>query len=162
LGVKELANVVYDLCRPAVAEEGLVLIDVEVAPGARTILRFVIDGDGGATIDDCVRIDRVVGGLLREWEGAPPRYAVEVTSPGLERRIRRTEEYEHFRGRRAVIHAEDAGGENRRYVGLLGGLEGDDLLLESEGETVRIPVERIHKARLWFEAPGGERSGRKR
>ncbi|MFH1278664.1 MAG: ribosome maturation factor [Candidatus Eisenbacteria bacterium] len=162
MGPREIADELYDVCCGVVEREGLALIDVEMALGRRTVLRFVIDGDGGATIDDCVRVDRALGDHLEEWGRAPARYVLEVTSPGLDRRLRRREEYDHFRGRAVKIHADVNGEGVRELAGVLGGLEGDEVLLDREGERLRIPVDKIAKARLWFEGPGGAGSGRKR
>lgn len=162
MGPREIADELMESCRGVVEREGLVLIDVEMALGRRTVFRFVIDGDGGATIGDCARVDRALGDHLEEWENAPALYVLEVTSPGLDRKLRRREEYDHFRGRAVKIHADVDGEGVRELVGILGGLEGDEVLLDRDGEKQRIPVERIAKARLWFEGPGGAGSGRKR
>jgi len=162
LDAKQLADHLYALARPAVEGEGLVLLDVETAPGRRMLFRFVIDGDGGVKIDDCVRVDRVVTDLLEEWDGTPELYAVEVTSPGLDRKIRRRDEYDHFRGRTARLYAETEAEGSREFLGTLEGMDGDQVLLRVDEETVRIPVDRIHKAKLLFEAPGCAGSGRKK
>ncbi len=158
---RQLADALYEKARSVVEGEGVTLVDVEMAPGPSVLFRFVIDGDGGVTIKDCVRVDRAVTDLLEEWDRKPDRYGVEVTSPGLQRKIRRIEEYDHFRTRPIRIHAEGDESEIREYRGLLGGLDGEDVLLEQEGETLRIPVERIRKARLLYK-PAGEADSRRK
>lgn len=162
MGAREIADDLYDISRGPIEATGVVLIDVEMVPGRRVLFRFVIDADGGATIDDCVKVTRVVRDFLDEWERAPENYRLEVTSPGLDRRLRRLEEYEHFRGRPVRLHADVDGEGVREFSGVLGGLDGEDVVLEADGETVRIPAERIGKARLLFEGPGDAASGRKR
>ena len=159
---RPLADALYEELKSVVEGEGVVLVDVEMVPGPSVLFRFVIDGDGGVAIEDCVRVDRAVPDFLEEWDRKPERYGVEVTSPGLDRKIRRIEEYDHFRTRSVRIHAEGDESEVREYRGLLGGMEGEDVLLEQEGETLRIPVERIRKARLLFKPAGGADARRKK
>jgi len=159
---RDSAEELFDRASGAAEAAGVFLLDVEVHPGPRTILRFVIDADGGVKIDDCVRVDRAIRDLLDTWEGAPRSYVVEVTSPGLDRKLRRRLEYDHFRGRAIRVHAELEGLGAREYRGVLEGLDREDVLLKIEGEVVRIPVERIRSARLCFDAPGGAGSGRKK
>jgi ribosome maturation factor RimP len=162
MAAADLSEELFNRAKPVVEGEGVLLLDVEAKPGSRTILRFVIDGDGGVTIDDCVRVNRAVGGFLETWERAPRSFVVEVTSPGLDRKIRRRLEYDHFRGRLVRLHAEMEEIGAREFRGILEGLDREDVLLRVEGEIVRIPVERIRSARLSFEAPGASGSGRKR
>jgi ribosome maturation factor RimP len=162
MGPRDLADELFDLAAPVVEREGLVLIDVEAAPGPRVRFRFVIDGDGGAKIDDCVRVDRAVGDLLETWERAPRSYVVEVTSPGLDRRIRREAEYEHFRGRRARLHVEAEGTAPAEVSGVLEGMDGGDVLLRTGEEVIRVPADRIRAARLVAETSRGSGAGRKK
>jgi ribosome maturation factor RimP len=160
---RSLADELLEHARETVEKEGVALLDVEVAPRPRTLLRFVIDGEGGATIRDCVRVDRALAGFLATWERAPESYVIEVTSPGLDRRLRRDEEYDHFRGRLVRLHAEIEDEGAREWVGVLGGRDGGDVILCVEDEIVRIPKERIRSARLLFKKEQGKSgSGRKK
>ncbi len=162
MSASQLGEDLYRLAREGVEEEGVTLLDVEVAPGRRTVIRFVIDADGGVTIDDCVRVTQKVSGLLEEWNGISGSYTVEVTSPGLERTFRRREEYDHFRGREVRVHAELEGTGPREYRGILEGTEGDFVLLETPEEKLRIPIESVRKARLLFQGPRKSNSERKK
>ncbi|MFH1681258.1 MAG: hypothetical protein ABIH26_11535 [Candidatus Eisenbacteria bacterium] len=162
MAAANLADELLGIARETVEGEGVTLLDVEVVHGSRTVLRFVIDGEGGTRIRDCVRVDRALGRLMETWEHAPPNYAIEVTSPGLDRRLRRSEEYDHFRGRLVRVQAEIDDRGTRERVGVLEGRDGEDVILRTEEETVRIPMDRIRSARLLFKAPGGEGRGRKR
>jgi len=160
---RSLADDLFEHARETVEREGVALLDVEVVPRPRTLLRFVIDGEGGTTIRDCVRVDRALAGFLTTWERAPASYVIEVTSPGLDRRLRRDEEYDHFRGRLVRPHAEVEEEGTREWVGLLGGRDGEDVILRIEDEVVRVPKERIRSARLLFEKGAGKPgSGRKK
>ena len=162
MGAAELGEDLFHDARDRVEEEGVSLLDVEVVPGPRTVVRFVIDADGGVTIDDCVRVTPKVSAFLEEWNRISGRYTVEVTSPGLERKLRRRGEYDHFRGREVRLHADLEGEGAREYRGVLEGMEGDFVLLETAEETLRFPIDRIRKARLYFRGPKRSDSERKK
>jgi ribosome maturation factor RimP len=147
----ELEEDLLEGTRPGVEGAGVTLLDVEAHPGRGLLVRFIIDAEGGITVEDCVRVDRIVSGLLEESGKMPDRYTVEVTSPGLDRRLRRREEYDHFRGRLIRIHADGGGETDREYRGILEGTDGREVLLRVEKDTIRIALEDVTKARLLFE-----------
>ena len=161
MAIDALEEDLFRLAREPVEGEGLILLDVEAIPGGPMRVRFVIDGDGGATIDDCVRVSRLLSDRLDDWDRIPGRYNLEVTSPGLDRRIRRIEEYDYFRGRKIRLFADREGEGVREYRGTLEGLDGEVVQLRTEEGILRIPADRIGKARLLFEGKKSGGSGRK-
>lgn len=160
MNLEELEESVLQMVRETIEGAGMVLLDVEAVPGNPMVLRHVIDADGGATISDCAKISRALLDLLEEWEGITGKYSLEVTTPGLDRKIRRVEEYDYFRGRTVKVFADMEETGTREYSGVLDGMDGDDVLLKMEKETIRIPVDRIVKARLFFREAGKGKSGR--
>ncbi len=162
MGLQRLEDELFPVARAAVDVTGLTLVDIEAIPQRGVLFRFVIDAEAGITIKDCVRVDRIVSEVLAESSLVNGDYGVEVTSPGLDRRLRRKEEYDHFRGRQIqVIERLDEG--SREYRGILGGLDGDHVLIEVDGKEMRIQQDRIAKACLLADGVGKKQpSGRGR
>jgi len=126
-----------------VAAMGYDLIEVSFSQG---LLRLTIDTPRGVTLDDCVAVTRRVGLTLDTLDFIPSRYRLEVSSPGLTRRLTSRSDYEHFTGRRVKLLLKQG---SRR--GVLQGLEGENLRLEVNGVMENIVMADIVKANLDFE-----------
>jgi len=105
--------------------EGLYLVDVELKGGrSNTLLRVYIDKAGGITHADCQNVSEQLSAMLDVEDPFPGSYTLEVSSPGLDRELRKPGDYEHFAGRRArVILREPVEGQTV-FEGRLAGLEG--------------------------------------
>jgi ribosome maturation factor RimP len=136
------------LLEPAVAALGFELADLDAHFGRRGLLRLYIDRPGGVTLDDCQRVSEQIGALLDVEDPLPGSYVLEVSSPGLDRRLRTLEHFERFKGDQARIELRDALEGRRRFTGRLVGVEGGAVLLEVDGETWRLPLDDIAVARL--------------
>lgn len=161
MAVRDFEERVFQGTRDAVARAGVVLLDIEAVPGSVTRLRFFIDAEGGVKIEDCVRVDRLLTLFLtqEDEELIPGDFSVEVSSPGLDRVLRRREEYTHFAGREIQLFTGNPEDGVREYRGILDGLEEEEVLLRTPDESLRIPIEEVTKARLTFDL-GGATSGR--
>ena len=112
-------------------------------------MRLTIDREGGVTLDDCAEFSRRVGALLEVEDPIPSAYGLEVSSPGLDRRLVKESDFERFSGRVARVSLAQPLGGRRNFQGVLKGLERGEVLMEIEGETlVRLPFSAIHVARL--------------
>ena len=101
------------------------------------------------TVEDCAEISHAVSAVLDVADPIEGAYTLEVSSPGLDRPLVRPADYARFAGEEAKIEtAVPIGDGRRRFTGTLRGLEGEDVLLESGGETVRIPFAAIRKGKL--------------
>ena len=105
--------------------EGFYLVDVELKGGrSNTLLRVYIDKAGGITHADCQKVSEQLSAMLDVEDPFPGSYTLEVSSPGLDRELRKPGDYEHFAGRRArVILREPVEGQTV-FEGRLAGLEG--------------------------------------
>lgn len=130
------------LVSPELAMMGFDLIEVEYSGG---VLRLTIDKPGGVSLDDCVAANRRVGILLDAQDPIQGRYKLEVSSPGLNRKIKATKEYEHFAGRKVKVQTKEA-----TIRGTIGHLEGETLVLDIDGSEFRVSVKDIIKANLDF------------
>ena len=145
---RELAERIELVARPVIAAMGLELVEVVYHGGyGRGILRLTIDKSGGVGHEDCAAVTRVVGTQLDVEDVVPSAYTLEVSSPGLDRRLRRPEEYRKYEGRLAKIKTA-----RQVLVGRLGGVAQDDLVVKLEtGQEQRIPLRDVVEARLMVE-----------
>ena len=137
-----------ELLEPTLAAMGYELADLDAHVGRRGLLRLYIDRPGGVTVDDCQRVSEQVGAWLDVEDPLPGSYVLEVSSPGFDRRLRTAAHFERFGGEQARIELRDALGGRRKFVGKLAGVEGGEVVLEVDGERVRLPLSDIAVARL--------------
>ncbi len=137
-----------------VTSEGLELVDVELK-GGRTnqLLRVYIDKAQGVTHADCQLVSEQLSALLDVEDPFAGRYVLEVSSPGLDRKLVKPGDYTHFVGRRARLVLREPVGNQRVFEGRLAGLEGGRRVrLEMPaGELREIELANISKARLVVE-----------
>ena len=149
---------VTELAEPFTAALGLELADVEYKQeGSRMVLRLFIDRDGGVTLDDCAAVSRELAEILDVEDFILGRYNLEVSSPGLNRPLKKLSDYERFTGRLVKIRtfellADDEGNKRKTFIGeLLELTDGVVRLKLSEGQTAGIPLGKVAKANLEFE-----------
>jgi ribosome maturation factor RimP len=152
---------VTNLIAPALKSRELELVDIEYKrEGRGNVLRIFIDKEGGVTLDDCTDLSREVDVLLEVEDLIPSAYCLEVSSPGLDRPLKKSSDYVRFAGRLAKIKTRDKldpdgrGYERKTFVGKLLGLEGSSILLEQtdkKGGTIALPLDEIDKANLEIE-----------
>jgi len=151
----ELGRRLMELIEPVVRSEGLVLVELQWRPeNAGQVLRLFVDRPaGGVTLDDCSLISRQVSDLLDVEDPVGGAYRLEVSSPGLERRLKSAREYVIFAGRMAKLVIRDDGEKsgNRVARGRLLGLQGDDVLIEIDGRPTATPLGQVVKANLMAE-----------
>jgi ribosome maturation factor RimP len=137
-----LENVV----EPAVTGMGYELVDVQASNGGRH-LRLFIDKPGGVTLDDCAAISRHLTRVLAV-EGIDYE-RLEVSSPGLDRPLRKADDFARFAGRRAEVRMRTADATGRRkFAGVLRGVEAGQVSMELEGQTVRLALDDVDRAKL--------------
>jgi len=143
-------SLVRGIAQHVAESSGIELVLVEVSrAGGRMAVRLTIDRPGGVTLDDCAEFSRRVGAVLEVEDPIPGAYELEVSSPGLDRRLVRESDFERFAGRRARISLDAPLNGQRNYQGVVRGIQEGEILLETEGERlVRLPYARVDKARL--------------
>lgn len=136
-----------------VTSEGLEFVHCEfLGSGARSVLRVYIDKPGGVTTEDCAEISHQMSSVLDAEDIIPHRYLLEVSSPGIERRLYRLADYERFAGRAVKIRTVEPIDGRRNFRGMLMGLAEDRVILSVEkGVREEIPVSMIARATLEFE-----------
>ena len=133
-----------DWLRETLGGLGYELVDLESSRGG--LLRVFIDTPRGITVDDCARVSNHLSRAL-VVEGIDYE-RLEVSSPGLDRPLKRLEDYGRFAGRKASVRLRLPRDGRRRFEGLLAGVEEGSVLLEVEGERLRFAFAEIDRARL--------------
>ncbi|MDQ3697984.1 MAG: ribosome maturation factor RimP [Gemmatimonadota bacterium] len=139
----------------ALEELSFDLVELRVGGSrARPTLDVRIDRrDGGSvSVDDCARASRVVEARLDGGELVAERYVLEVSSPGVERVLRRPDDWRRFAGRRAKVLSRALGGRVEvEIVGLEGGAGAEVAVVRTaRGDEQRIPLAEVEEARLAF------------
>ena len=139
------------LLEPAVALAGYELVEIEFSPASqRALLRVYIDRTDGehVTLDDCERASAAISAVLDAADPIERAYQLEVSSPGFDRPLRTQAHFERFVGSEAKVELDTPVEGRKRFRGRLVAAEGDQLVMEVDGREWRLPLGRIHKARL--------------
>jgi len=137
------------LLEPVIEALGYELVELEFHPQGRGgLLRIYLDREGGIGVDDCERASRQVSSVLDVEDPIPGTYTLEVSSPGLDRPLRKAEDYARFAGQRAKLELLLPRDGRRRFSGTLRGIEGSEVQIEVDGVIYRLPLADIGKARL--------------
>ena len=134
------------MVEPAVSGLGYELVDVQASNGGR-LLRLFIDKPGGINVDDCAAVSRHLTRVLAV-EGIDYE-RLEVSSPGLDRPLRKGSDFARFAGHRADVRMRtpDPSG-RRRFVGVLRGAEAGRLSIELDGHTIGLDLADVERAKL--------------
>jgi len=137
------------LLEPAVSGLGYELVELEFAPaGSGSLLRLYIDAPPGISLDDCERVSRQVSAILDSEDPIPGQYTLEVSSPGLDRVLRKPEHFRRFAGNRIRLQLEVPIEGRKRFTGTLLEARDDGIALEVDGVRRVFGYAQIHKARL--------------
>jgi ribosome maturation factor RimP len=140
--VEQLAAIAVD--------EGLELLASEVVGnGPKAVLRLIVDSPRGVTLDQCSAVSRQASVLLDVEDPIRHSYTLEVTSPGLDRKLYSTEDYERFAGERVKIRMQPSYREHRVVTGELKGIEnGSVSVSDNSGRVIELPYEQIFETRI--------------
>jgi ribosome maturation factor RimP len=124
---------------------GFELVDFEMSPKGR-LLRVFIDIGRGVTVDDCATVSNQ---LTRVFEVENVDYdRLEVSSPGLDRPLKKLADFERFAGQEAQVRLHMPVGNQRNFIGVLGGVKDGAVMLRTEKGEFEFPFDEIAKARL--------------
>lgn len=127
----------------------LSLFDVEIVrEGPRTFLRVFVEREGGAPLSDIATFSRRFGAILEVDDPMDGAYVLEVSSPGVTRRLRRPEHFERSLGKRVRVNLSEPREGRRHLVGELSGCDGEGIEVVADGTTYRVPYGEIRKANL--------------
>ena len=145
---------VLEIAERVGASEGLEIVDVQLLGGGGSrVLRIFIDKPAGVTHADCEFISQQVGTILDVEDVIPGAgYTLEVSSPGVERKLSKPREFERFVGQKVKVVLRQPVENQRHLTGTLKSFAGGVITLEpAPGKSVQFPLEQVEKANLKFE-----------
>jgi ribosome maturation factor RimP len=161
---EQVTEKVLEIAERAASREGLEVVDVELVGGGRSrVLRIFIDKPGGVTLQDCELMSTQVGTVLDVEDVIPgSNYQLEVSSPGVERKLTKPREFERFIGHKIKVTLREPVENQSHWVGALTAFQDGIVTLEAEppksgpgkggpAKTVQFPLETVQKANLKFE-----------
>jgi ribosome maturation factor RimP len=133
--------------------EGIEIVEIELKGGGKNrFLRISIDKPEGVTHGDCEMISQQVGTILDVEDVVPGSYTLEVSSPGVERKLLKYKDFERFKGKKIKAILREPVENSRRWEGTLASCADGLIHLEvAEGKTIEFPFEQVEKANLKFE-----------
>lgn len=143
-----------EIAQRVVESEGMELVEVEVkGGGSQRMVRISIDKPEGITHADCELVSQQVGTILDVEDVVPGgRYTLEVSSPGIERKLLKPRDYERFQGKKVKIALRDPIEGSRHWEGVLANFENSLVTLEAApGKRIQFPLEQVQKANLKFD-----------
>lgn len=139
------------LIAPIVVGSGYELVRIRLGGAKSLTLQIMAErADGTMTAEDCATLSRAISAMLDERDPLPEAYALEVSSPGIDRPLTRRKDYERWAGFAARVDLTVAVEGKKRLKGVLAGIEGDDVLIDLDGEeeTALIPFHLIAGSKL--------------
>lgn len=141
---------IHKLVAEVVEGQGYELVEADLRGGGKnSVLRVFIDKPSGISIQDCEFVSRQLGTVLDVEDPIPFGYTLEVSSPGLDRKLIKDSDYTRFVGKLAKVQTKVPLQSQRTFKGWLRGLDGGKILLElTKGGAVEIPLDVVQEARL--------------
>lgn len=147
---KKIAEIVEEIALPAVQEAGLELVDVDyLKEGGHWYLRIFIDKPGGVGIEDCRFVSLKIDKLLDEKDPIPQAYSLEVSSPGIDRPLKKLADFNRYKGRKAIIKTYQPINGKKEFSGQLEGVQAESVVLDVDGSgRLLIPMAQVALAQL--------------
>src|SRR2546422_514467 len=140
---------IWELAAPIARDEGMEIVDIELhhegTRGGR-VLRLYLDKDGGPSVDDLSRVSHQLSDLLDSDAVVPGAYTLEVSSPGINRPLKRPEHFARFIGKRIRVRTRDKIEGRRSFLGTLQAVVGDQITVKQDGTQYQIPFAAIEKS----------------
>jgi len=140
---------IQKLIEPTIERLGYELTDLEVRlSGQGGLLRLTIDKPEGIDLDDCEKVSHAVSALLDVEDPVPGNYSLEVSSPGLDRKLTKVEHFQRFEGETLKVTMRFPIEGRRRFRGILKSSDDENIVVEVDGESHSLPLTMIDTARL--------------
>ncbi|HHU78585.1 MAG TPA: ribosome maturation factor RimP [Clostridiales bacterium] len=145
----KVEHIVEEMVQPILDRQHCELVDIEYKKeGSNWYLRIYIDKAGGVTIDDCQAVSEQISVLLDERDPIPHSYFLEVSSPGLDRILKKESDFERFSGYKVDVSLYKAKEGRKKYTGELIGWKEDQLLIRDKNKVLSFKREEIAAVRL--------------
>lgn len=155
--VSRIRDQIFSLIEPVLEDIGFELVEVEyLSMHGRWILRLYIDREGGVSIDDCVDVSRDIGDIIDVKEIIDHEYILEVSSPGLNRPLRKEKDFIKVIGNTIKLKMTQDQNGQKNFKGKLKDYNNRTIYLETEGKLVELPFDDVEKSNLIFDFNSGK------
>jgi ribosome maturation factor RimP len=153
--MEDIKERITALAESVASQHGVDVVDIEIAGNLRRpTLRIFIEKTGGVSLDDCEKVSRAMSAVLDVEDPIRSPYVLEVSSPGLDRPLKRLKDFESSVGKLARIITRESIDRQNFFVGRITNVRGSDITLTLKNDSVmKIAFEQIAKARLEIELP---------
>ncbi len=150
---KDSDEAIKDVIVPILSSFGIELVDLEYKKsGPKWFLRVFIDKKGGVSLDDCEKVSKHISQVLDVEDIIPHTYTLEVSSPGLDRPMKKIEDYQREKGKLVRINTFGPINNQKIFIGRILDIESGNVKIEEEKlGQMEIPLSNIAKARLEVE-----------
>ena len=152
INVTEIRDQVFSLIEPLLEDAGFELVEVEyLTMHGRWVLRLYIDKEGGVTIDDCADVSRELGDIIDVKEVIDHEYILEVSSPGLNRPLRKEKDFIKVIGSNIKLKMSLGLNGQKNFIGKLKNYNNRTIYLETDGKLLELPFDNVEKSNLVFD-----------
>lgn len=139
----------WELFEPVVNGMGYDLIEIEHFPNPKHgVLRLYIDKEDGVTVDDCSSVSHQISALIDVEEPVSGHFNLEISSPGLDRPLRRLQDFQRFTGSLVKLKTAMPLEGQRNFKGRLLEADEDKIVIETDDEEISLPMSAVEKARI--------------
>jgi len=147
VAIKDAA--LHAMIEPVVTAMGFELWGIDFqSQGKHSRLVIYIDHEDGVSVGDCADISRQVSAVFDVEDPIRGEYRLEVSSPGMDRPLYTLDHFDRYRGHDVSLKLRAPFEGRRKFQGLLAGVEGDEVLLQMEGEEYCFPIDSIDQAQV--------------
>jgi ribosome maturation factor RimP len=147
----ELIGEIWNLLKPVVGAQGMEILEIEYRrESAGWVLRIFLDSERGITVEDCAEVSRITGDLLDVADLIQTPYNLEVSSPGIDRPLRRLEHFRKYIGDIIEVRTISPLENRRNFRGELKEASFEGVIIECEAGSYSIPMSLIERARLLY------------
>ena len=157
--MSDLAEQIRGIVEPYLAAEGMELDDVEILGGGK-LLRVTVDAEGPLELDHIAALSRGIGRLIEEEDPVASSYTLEVTSPGLERKLRHPAQFLKAVGGEVAVKTYTRIDDDKHHKGRLITANGDGITVDVGGKERSIAYGDVASARTVFIWEKGQKPGK--
>ena len=144
-----LDNRMLLIFKPIIEDMGFELVRIRLMDGKAKLIQVMIDKpDGNINVDDCAKISNELSATIDVEDPYEDPFTLEVSSPGIDRPLTRLSDFEFWNGYEAKIETADTIDGQRRFRGILAGIDGDEVLIKINVGTIGLKFEWISDAKL--------------
>ncbi len=148
---ERIEELVENLVIEIIQDRDIEVVDVEYVKEREWYLRIYLDKSGGIELEDCQFVSEQLESKLEQLDPIPGSYYLEVSSPGLDRRLRKERDFIRHKGDKVELHTFELYDGKKSFVGILAGQEQGKIQLDMDGELREFDKDKVAQVRLYLE-----------